>query len=832
MMPPPSSLSSHSLPRSRTLRPIHSYSSLTAASLASDSPAYVTAKSSLQPTPDRSLESLVTAPESARSWTGSRSRNDSGECDAYLSTAKGPMLSAEPSMSSFASTSTTSELVISPSDPYPSPLYSAPIAPIRQLPSTANKENVPPTQERPTSPHPRPTSPLRPVPTARQQPRLLAASSSQSDFPTPLTSHNSLAAFKAAHGGYAASSSQGGCSSDTHRTSSDVDLDLSFERDSRRTSGASAQAMLGVELIEEGFEEHRREKRDWVRIDVAPADHDIPESQLMRSSSGQLVGARHARATSALDLRAQFKAVETALHAAHAPHDVAITMDVGALAEDEAEHRRKREVREGKRPIEGPRAGSSTAPLPATERFAGQPSKRSSIGRGFAYHTTGIVEPPPHSAPAVYRATFASQQEQRNPVDARQNKGFPMPLRLLQRKKRSAEALFSSAMSAASAWTHRSGRHDPGADSELDSVGPSPLFDSDVEGTNRTAPSTPNDTPVLQECFELDDLAPPVPHRLGNSFHPNAPLAGLGFDFGGEEIENQRSTVVPLRQSRRVSLPPTTAHRRSIGHNAIPSLSLSPPRERPSEDSSITLSTIASQDSALDPTVSPSRRLSRRLSSSDDVKPKKTVSVHFDRIPHSATASRAPRDPQALPFVQTPAHLLVTPTPKSTAAARSPSFSFSPAPLRLVKIQLLRAAGYTVSEEPVATPADPPTDGKPDATTLDVDIAHAEPRRPTVWDDVTDLLSSSPATWLDEVVPAKLAFVAGFLMPWLWILGGCAVQYHPSGVKKQASTSGPADEEMYAGLDRWIFLNRVAAGGGGVAVSVFVAIAIWAACTA
>lgn len=757
-MPPPSSLSSDSLFRSRTLRPAYSYSSLAAASLATESPAYVTAKSSLQPTPDRSLESLVTAPESAHSWTGARGRDDSGDSDEHGLSAKGPVLSAAPSVSSFASTSTTSDLVISPINPYSSPFYSAPSAPTRQPLFPADKENVPPIHERSTSPHPRPTSPLPPVPTARQPSRLPAASASQSPFPAPLTSHNSLAAFKAAHGGFAASSSQGGCSSDTHRTSSDVDLDFSFERDSRRNSSALAQALFEDELVEEGFEQHRQEKRDWVGIDVTPADHDIPESHLVRSSSGQLVGARHARATSALDLRAQFKAAEQALHGAQSSSDVAITMDTDVAEEDEAERRRKLEVREGKRPIEGPRAGPSTAPLASTERFVDQPSKRLSIGRGFAYHTTGPIDPPPHSAPAVYRATFALQQQEQR-ADPPLHKGFPMPLRLLQRTKRSAEALFSPAMSAASAWTHRSGRHDPGADSELESVGPSPLFDSDVDGTNRTAPSTPNDTPVLQECFEPDDLTPPVPHRLGNSYNPHVPLAGLGFDFSGEDMGNERSTVVPLRQSRRVSLPPTIARRRSSHHKVIPSLSISPPRERPSEESSATLSTLASQDSALDPTVSPSRRLSHRVSSSDNVPPKKTASVHFDRLPHSAKASTAPRDPQAGPSVQTPTHLLATPTTKSVASARSPSFSFSPAPLRLVKIQLLRAAGYTVSEEPAAAPADSPTDGKPEATTLDVDVSHAEPRRATVWDEVTDLLSSSPATWLDEVVPAKLAFV-------------------------------------------------------------------------
>jgi hypothetical protein len=42
----------------------------------------------------------------------------------------------------------------------------------------------------------------------------------------------------------------------------------------------------------------------------------------------------------------------------------------------------------------------------------------------------------------------------------------------------------------------------------------------------------------------------------------------------------------------------------------------------------------------------------------------------------------------------------------------------------------------------------------------------------------------------------------------------------------------PHEEEMWAGLDRWIFFNRVAAVGGGVGVAVVVSVAIWAAAVA
>lgn len=40
------------------------------------------------------------------------------------------------------------------------------------------------------------------------------------------------------------------------------------------------------------------------------------------------------------------------------------------------------------------------------------------------------------------------------------------------------------------------------------------------------------------------------------------------------------------------------------------------------------------------------------------------------------------------------------------------------------------------------------------------------------------------------------------------------------------------DGERYAGLDRWVFMNRVAATGGGAGVAVLFGVAVWAAATA
>lgn len=868
----------------------------------------------------------------------------------------------ESALSVVSATSSTSDLVLSATDPMPSPFFVSP--PVQQR--TADKDHHP----RSVSPFPRPDSPLPalPPPSSSSVPAQHVRAPQQQQqppttktgYPAPPTSLNSLAAFKAAQ---ASSDSQGGCSSSTHRTSSDVDLDsLQHQRDSRGSS-----VLRDVDEADEearGLHREREGQADWVGIEVRPAAHDIPESHLVRSSSGQLVGARHARAASAVDLRAQFKRQQGGAAGAGAGQgvadDVAITIDALGSAEEYADDEdedgddaaRRHAIRLGKRPLEGARAqqqgqqghGSLTAPLEQHHRFL---DPRRDSDDGFTYGAAGarFLLEPPRSAPPVSQATFADRQEeglrlqqQKAAPPPQQQRAFPLPLRLLQQTKRSAEALISPALSAATAFA-RSGERTAGvrgtgagpgtvADSDVDSLGASPLFDSDVDasGTVRTAPSTPNDTPVFQDCFDEDETTPPlpvpVPHRLGASA---GPLAGLGFDFGaGTETHDDEFPLVPLRQSRRVSLPPVgggAARRRaSIRHDKIPSLAISPPppplEERPSEDGASSLggassSTLSSQDSAVDPTASPSRRLSKRLSlvlpatttATTAARPASRPSVHFDQ-PSAAfhplhkldTPSSAASSNGAGPSVPTPTHLLVTPTPPG-GMKRDPSFSFSPAPLRLVKVQLLRAAGYTTTPTTTA-PDEPPVPGgaagdarhasstaSPDAqviahdTTLNVaaDVGPATSRRRAPWWDDWGELLAAPTAWADEVVPAKLTFLvrdppsssssasstdvgiaprqAGFLLlaPWLWLLGGwylrptdgefprqrgqrcrepqcgCGRIMRGSGVGA-ATRKGVTDR--YAGLDRWVFMNRVAAAGGGAGVAALFAAAVWSAATA
>lgn len=805
--------------------------------------------------------------------------------------------------------------------PVPSPFF-APPPPPRSHSRTAaltNKENVTSPIRHRAPPFPRPESPLPALPPSTSQHiRTPAKSSSYSPFPAPPTTLTSLAAFKAHHA--ASGSLGGGSSEDTHRTTSDVDLDLSFERDSR-----NGHSLLDDPLVEEGLAGEEEQETivydglrpDWVGIAVRPAEHDVPESHLVRSDSGKLVGARHGRASSAVDLRAQFKAAARAEREAETRADVAITME--PTEEDSVDELRRQQVREGKRPAEGERAMSTSlwihddvAAVVNGYPEAPKAIHRRSVGRGFAYHPTGSIAQAPRSAPPQFQPTFANQQDlpalPRDPEleQAKQNRAFPLPLRLIDRTKAVASTFASRSPKTSQATTATFA-----FDSDVESVGASPLFD-DLEGTVRTAPSTPNDTPLMQDCFDEDDMAPPVPvpHHLGSSAHPPPlPLAGLGFDFGsGAGIDD--FPTIPLRQSRRISLPPADVARRRflrLGHTVVPSFSVSPPpAERPSVDETIETdlsSRSNSQDSIADPTASPSRRLSRRLSTgvatAAHPQPTRQLSVHFEASSDLTTSDTPERDDG--PSVRTPQHLLVTPTPTRGRLARS--FSFSPAPLRLVKAQLLRAAGYSIAEpSPPVTPTtaqqhDQLVEADPTLASPASSIRTAGRRKTVVWDDLADLLSSSPATWLDEVVPAKLAFIvrfrspffllsrrntdprptslppslttqAGFLLgPWCWILGGwwlrsldgellatrgkrcrdpvcgcsrvlrgSALQDHTAAStafsKERARMLNPHEEEMWAGLDKWVFWNRVASVGGGVGITVIVAVAVWAAAAA
>lgn len=69
------------------------------------------------------------------------------------------------------------------------------------------------------------------------------------------------------------------------------------------------------------------------------------------------------------------------------------------------------------------------------------------------------------------------------------------------------------------------------------------------------------------------------------------------------------------------------------------------------------------------------------------------------------------------------------------------------------------------------------------------------------------------------------------------ILQGSALSAHPtSGIAVKGGQTATADDDegvgRVAGLDCWIFYNRLAAGASGAVVAALVAVAIWAAVSA
>lgn len=61
---------------------------------------------------------------------------------------------------------------------------------------------------------------------------------------------------------------------------------------------------------------------------------------------------------------------------------------------------------------------------------------------------------------------------------------------------------------------------------------------------------------------------------------------------------------------------------------------------------------------------------------------------------------------------------------------------------------------------------------------------------------------------------------------------GSALRDHPAAVAAKNDRSVRVGEERFAGLDKWVFYNRVAAGSSGAIVTGLVVVAIWAAVTA
>ncbi|KAI5475057.1 hypothetical protein MNV49_002049 [Pseudohyphozyma bogoriensis] len=675
----------------------------------------------------------------------------------------------------------------------------------------------------------------------------------------------------------------------SRRSSSDVDLDLSFDYhgssiasgSSRDLEGAAAGRTgagewVGIEMPDSTSQDSLagpsgHDSGDLNRTVVIPAasyKHNVPEKELVRSPSGRLLGTRK-RVKSAIELRAAYLDGERQLQAAQEPSALAILMDDLDAEEDGSLSKSQRTVKPSKskaeahdwvrRPSIESTLALSTAAVPVRHR----------MGSGFSFNATDPISVPLPDSPASPTSGWDPEPP------TRRSKHFPLPLKLADRRVRVGSPLASpawsissifggrdkspvipqsndgtpvvdefavyqaddqhEAVSRQSSWANEFGRN------ALQYIGMkranytptsqnspvSPLFEqtSPTSDGGRTYATSVHEALMIGEEEDLDgedELSANV--GLGNSRRAQkarAGLAGLGLDFGDDDNERD-DDVAPL--------PPAKDHHFRPGHTTVPSLSISPPHDDETESTS-----EESGDSADRPTHSPTRRLSDSTTNSARQEARARVMAAYEGRPRPGSSTTTP--PPRPVFGPTSGNLLVSktvprarlPHQQSTASSR---FSFTPAPLTLVKEQILRAAGYDVVDTGAGT------------TTVDN-------RRMSVV-SLKDYVTGGA---LDEIVPAKLLFLMGFMFgPWCWILGGWWMRSQDgeewrthgvrcreekcgcgrlmprfSGAATRRHHGGSTEAPLWRGVDKWVYFNRVAAIGSSTVVVALVAVAIWAA---
>lgn len=683
---------------------------------------------------------------------------------------------------------------------------------------------------------------------------------------------------------------------ESHRSSSDVDLDLSFEMPPRVEEEGHGADWVGIEM---GRDTTKEAQRPQSAMDIRAA---------------YLAGEKAAAAATAQAQAAAAAGIEPVSTAQPVPANVfAISMDSVAAPSTPSAPKRTSWIRKPSVDRGGilPLIGSPPSRL-SSRRHAPPPLQptyqRLSAKKGYAWNPTDPISVPLPESPMspARQPSFHERSASEAP------RGL-LPLKLIERTRKSSLGGPSSppttGSSATTTWSgsmstffvparERQNRrmewspataYGDGREEDLVAVSPrtgylnrraldkgkgvdrrtpseiassvfaSPLFESedgDEEESSRTAPTTPNDTPLFtrDQRYEQDDEDEPVQATLSRSMKERqGRLHGLGVDMtGGGDLAAAPSDR--RRRSLRGHPPPVLRPT----HATIPSLSISPPDEEDELDRASTIS----DDSALDSTVSPSRRLSNRLSGSY-----RGGSISYTRLGQPYVDPTPDSSARRLFGSPTPA----PPVPGSPVD-EARRFSFTPAPLQLVINQLSRAKGMlsgssstvvTVTSEPAPAPRQAPVT-RIQVSPSPTSDSYQYRRTPmtVLWD-----LATVPGAVLEETVPAKLAFIAGFLFgPWCWILGGwwlrhadgemrgqrgrrcrvegcncgAIVQLFGGGRRHRAAMAGQygvgaggrgvyGDVAEWAGLDPWVFWNRVAAIGSGSVVAALVGVAVWAA---
>lgn len=650
-------------------------------------------------------------------------------------------------------------------------------------------------------------------------------------------------------------------SEDGSGESSDVDLDLSFDfhpsagydraeyhltpSPIARSPQSAEEGWIGIDMAREEVG-HGSSFGGSAVEDVTPTralqsgsrGHGVPEGELVRSPSGKLTGVQK-RVRSAVELRRAYLDVEEELRrqgkgkgkeVAVEPEVFAITMDGGSPVRREGGTARREWVRKTS-------LDPSLQLRMASRARTDAPAYPRSITKGFAFNPTDPLAIPLPDSPLTPPSSAA--------WEGRSSRSFPLPLKRFDRGRKGlgsgSSPLSSPAWSVGSFFFGTKPREsldavatdlarvptpvelpeEPREKEEAEKRSKSPLIWADeLAGKTleylgmRTKASTPEPAPPTSsvassplfggttpsdfgmsdgedsEATTPDSLVfrrtelPENPVEIGLGV-PRAKggrddLDGLGLDFTGGE--DDRVPPIPPRG---------TIHARRL-HRGIPSLSISPPPPT-SDDGASSAGDSTPHD------LTPSSRLTYRP----------TPRAH--RIP-SIDASVA-REHYSRP----PSRILGPPKTMPGAFKGAERFSFVPAPLSLVTEQLARnRASALVVAEPLPPPA---------------------PRqRPFSLISFGEAISI-PGTLVDEMIPAKLCFIAGFLFgPWCWLLGGWWIRamdgelWRSRGVRCRTAgcdcggmvkwhsveaTRRRGMAQRWGGVDQWVFVCRAASVASG-----------------
>lgn len=629
---------------------------------------------------------------------------------------------------------------------------------------------------------------------------------------------------------------------DDRRSSSEVDLDLSFELEREIEARAHGNDWTGIDMsrdqdLRASLESGSSRDSGFLPFQTSARTHDLSEGELVRSPSGKLMGTKRLRYKSAVELRAAYAVGELA--AGEAGQD------------DEWEAAVRAQGMRNVSPLLDGQSSSKTDWIrqASPDPMSGRPLSRN----GFLFNPLDPrTVPLPHSPidPDGYASSDSSD------VRVKKKRGVRLPVKLvLGRARAIGSPLASPSWSMGTYLNSPTSIPSPGlgrvTETVLDeyeegielkevtteapyvrivptqgrggwnrlattfgflaglkpggsTVSPhsSPLFDE--FGSPRYESSdgtTPDGTPDFG-CIDQEFVSPDVvagPRTRGQQLRGRmgvVGLSGLGLDLGEED-----------------SSPPRPPHAAPIAHR---SLSLPIPAHFAESALRAPHPTLSLRSADVSVTTSPSTRLSSRRNTGVEVSVQITVDHGTPSPPRPRNLFRASSaDP--------------LPRPRQTASL-DPRFSFVPQPLTLVR--------HLRSSLPLPTPIVQTRPALRLRRDSSFDATFFHPR--------LELLTLGS---LDLVVPSKLFFFLGFLLgPWFWVFGALCLRpldgelWSTQGLRCRGTKCNCGkmvnrshglmrDRKSWGGVDQWVFVNRCASvtfAGVGMPLLGW---ALWAAAT-